>query len=321
MDDGMGNFTMMIARSHLNMTLQKMRQPTNINVQPVAGRGTAQQMFKASMRIFVPNLRQYVDEHYIASSKKEATNQLALLMCQKMFAIGAMKPYKRAAKCVADKMEPPPVGIPPELKSAIGDLLTEMEITPPEQQQDDESTPLFLPVDDAAPDQLEQQDGDCLGWTPPSDNFCPWRMSDQVVHAEAYPRAEEAKLPTLEYKERILRAVNDNSIVLVTGQTGCGKTTQVPQYILDDAIKNNQFCNVVVTQPRRIAAVSLAARVAAERNEELGESIGHSVRFDSVFPRSNQSLIFCTAGVLLKKFDGGLNGISHIILDEVRFFF
>jgi len=62
---------------------------------------------------------------------------------------------------------------------------------------------------------------------------------------------------------------------------------QVCQYILDDFISSGQaaHCNVIITQPRRISAVSVADRVAAERCEDLGQSIGYSVRFESVFPR------------------------------------
>lgn len=66
-----------------------------------------------------------------------------------------------------------------------------------------------------------------------------------------------------------------------------GKTTQIPQYILESYMndKKGAFCNIVVTQPRRISAVSVAERLATERAEELGLITGYSVRFESVFPR------------------------------------
>jgi ATP-dependent RNA helicase A len=66
-----------------------------------------------------------------------------------------------------------------------------------------------------------------------------------------------------------------------------GKTTQIPQFILESFMnsKRGAFCNVVVTQPRRISAVSVAERLATERAEELGLISGYSVRFESVFPR------------------------------------
>lgn len=76
--------------------------------------------------------------------------------------------------------------------------------------------------------------------------------------------------------------------------------------------------NAVVTQPRRISAVTVAERVAAEAGEELGTSVGYSVRFDSVLPRPYGAILFCTVGVLLRKLEGGLRGISHVIVDEIH---
>lgn len=70
------------------------------------------------------------------------------------------------------------------------------------------------------------------------------------------------------------------------------------QYILDDYIQTGQgaFCNIVVTQPRRISAVSVADRVANERGEDLGVSSGYSVRFESCLPRPYGGIMFCTVG-------------------------
>lgn len=74
----------------------------------------------------------------------------------------------------------------------------------------------------------------------------------------------------------------------------------------------------MVTQPRRISAVSVADRIATERGEELGQSIGYSVRFESVLPRPFGGVLFCTVGVLLRKLEGGLRGVSHVIVDEIH---
>lgn len=78
------------------------------------------------------------------------------------------------------------------------------------------------------------------------------------------------------------------------------------------------WCNVCVTQPRRISAVSVSDRVASERCEELGQSLGYSVRFESVLPKPYGSVMFCTVGVLLKKLENGLRGVSHVIVDEIH---
>jgi ATP-dependent RNA helicase A len=115
---------------------------------------------------------------------------------------------------------------------------------------------------------------------------------------------------------------------------------KIPQYIIDDAIQHNQgaFCNIVITQPRRISAISIAERVCwgwsflfdliikrniflIERCEDLGNSCGYSVRFESILPRPYGSLLFCTVGVLLRKLESGLRGISHVIVDEIRKYF
>lgn len=69
-----------------------------------------------------------------------------------------------------------------------------------------------------------------------------------------------------------------NEVLIIQGHTGCGKTTQVPQFILDDYRSRNQLCNIVVTQPRRIAAISVAHRVCEERNWGIGTVCGYQVR-------------------------------------------
>jgi len=63
---------------------------------------------------------------------------------------------------------------------------------------------------------------------------------------------------------------------------GCGKTTQVPQFILDDAISRGEgsLCRIICTQPRRISAITIAQRVAEERNESLGKSVGYQIRLE-----------------------------------------
>lgn len=128
------------------------------------------------------------------------------------------------------------------------------------------------------------------------------------------------KLPIAAMRSEIMSAINENPVVIIRGNTGCGKTTQIAQYILDDYINSGQgaFANIYVTQPRRISAISVAERVARERCEQLGDTIGYSVRFESVFPRPYGSILFCTVGVLLRKLEAGLRGISHIIVDEIH---
>lgn len=132
---------------------------------------------------------------------------------------------------------------------------------------------------------------------------------------------QRASLPAFSQREAILEAVAAHQVVVVEGETGSGKTTQLPQFILDDwsARGKGGECNIVCTQPRRISAIGVAERVAEERLEKVGETVGYSVRFNT--RRSPQTrLLFCTTGVLLRRlaYDKDLAGVSHVLVDEVH---
>jgi ATP-dependent RNA helicase A len=141
--------------------------------------------------------------------------------------------------------------------------------------------------------------------------------SDTDIQASIKNRSN---LPIMNFKEEIMSNIHESPVVLIRGNTGCGKTTQVCQFILDDYINSGQggYCNIICTQPRRISAVSVADRVAVERCEELGVSVGYSVRFESRLPRPYGSVLFCTVGVLLRRLESGLRGVSHVIVDEIH---
>ncbi|XP_049875623.1 ATP-dependent DNA/RNA helicase DHX36-like [Pectinophora gossypiella] len=129
-------------------------------------------------------------------------------------------------------------------------------------------------------------------------------------------------LPTYKKSEELLEVVKKNQVVVISGETGCGKSTQVPQLILDEAICDSRGANIhiIVTQPRRIAASSLATRVAEERGERLGNSTGYAVRLEKVDARPRGSIMYVTTGVLLTdlEINQGLVNFSHVILDEVH---
>lgn len=129
-----------------------------------------------------------------------------------------------------------------------------------------------------------------------------------------------SKLPVYEHRRQILQLIGDRPVIIVRGNTGCGKTTQIAQYILEEYVNSGQgaYCNIAVTQPRRISAISVAERIAAERNESIGQSVGYSVRFETQLPRPFGSIMFCTIGVLLRKLEAGLRGVSHVIVDEIH---
>ncbi|XP_045500588.1 ATP-dependent DNA/RNA helicase DHX36 [Colias croceus] len=147
---------------------------------------------------------------------------------------------------------------------------------------------------------------------------------NNMLTISAYKKMLEFRkiLPAYKKRDHILDVIDKNQVIVISGETGCGKSTQIPQLILDQAIISKKGANtkILVTQPRRIAASSLAMRVANERAEKLGTSVGYSVRLEKVEPRTRGSIMYCTTGVLLVELEvnQALTNFSHIILDEVH---
>lgn len=84
-------------------------------------------------------------------------------------------------------------------------------------------------------------------------------------------------LPIIHHRDEILAALDEYPVVVLQGVIGCGKTTQVPQFLLDNAFAKKKSCNIVVTQPRRISAISSAKRVTAERHWPPTTVVGYQV--------------------------------------------
>ncbi|KAJ8437201.1 hypothetical protein Cgig2_007551 [Carnegiea gigantea] len=128
-------------------------------------------------------------------------------------------------------------------------------------------------------------------------------------------------LPAYKERDALITAISSNQVIIVSGETGCGKTTQIPQFILESEIESGRgaLCGIICTQPRRISAMSVAERVAAERGEKLGESVGYKVRLEGMKGRDTR-LLFCTTGILLRRLlvDRTLKGITHVIVDEIH---
>src|SRR5439155_11303324 len=123
------------------------------------------------------------------------------------------------------------------------------------------------------------------------------------------------KLPIYEIEQELLTGVRAHQRLIVSAPTGSGKSTQVPQMLLEHGLLGQG--QVVVLQPRRLAARLLATRVAWERKVELGREVGYQIRFENV--TSPQTRIrFVTEGVLLRQMvqDSALPGVSAIIFDE-----
>jgi len=126
------------------------------------------------------------------------------------------------------------------------------------------------------------------------------------------------EMPITFREEEVRRTVRENRVTIICGGTGCGKSTQVPQYLLDEAVDRGIEANILVTQPRRMAAVSLARRVAAERGGQVGADVGYRIRGETV---PGSCLSFVTAGYLLTWLTMDpeqFSTVTHIVLDEAH---
>lgn len=129
---------------------------------------------------------------------------------------------------------------------------------------------------------------------------------------------QRKSLPIASVEKRLIEEVQKNDILIIVGETGSGKTTQIPQFLFHAG-----FCHdgkvVGITQPRRVAAITVAKRVAEECGCELGQKVGYSVRFDDSTSNSTR-IKYMTDGLLLREalLDPYLSKYSVIIVDEAH---
>ncbi|KAG5654368.1 hypothetical protein H0H81_003826 [Sphagnurus paluster] len=124
-------------------------------------------------------------------------------------------------------------------------------------------------------------------------------------------------LPIAKGREALIQEILDNDITVLLGETGSGKTTQVPQYILESGLAGKGM--IAVTQPRKVAATSLAKRVAAEKNTTVGKLVGYSVRFDECSSTETR-IKYMTDGMIVRELlsDPLLSQYSVVIVDEAH---
>ncbi|TRZ00209.1 hypothetical protein DNTS_022588 [Danionella cerebrum] len=124
-------------------------------------------------------------------------------------------------------------------------------------------------------------------------------------------------LPIFAVRQQLLNIIRDNNIVIVVGETGSGKTTQLTQYLHEDGYTG--YGMVGCTQPRRVAAMSVAKRVSEEMNSNLGEEVGYAIRFEDC--TSEKTMIkYMTDGILLRESlrESDLDHYSAVIMDEAH---
>ncbi|PKI70333.1 hypothetical protein CRG98_009213 [Punica granatum] len=161
--------------------------------------------------------------------------------------------------------------------------------------------------------------------SPPNSSGCGTFSAPTVVHVLRPKGVEDTRkdLPIVMMEQEIMEAINYHSTVIICGETGCGKTTQVPQFLYEAGFGSN--CStartgiVGVTQPRRVAVLATAKRVAYELGLRLGKEVGFQVRYDKKIG-DHSSIKFMTDGILLREVQNDflLRRYSVIILDEAH---
>lgn len=345
-----GNWTIENAKSKLSQFLQMNKLQADYKYTPIGPDHS--RSFIAELTIYVKKLGRSITGRETGSNKQTASKSCALSMVRQLFHLGVVDAFQGTLKTKDTHMKPYPVNLSSQLVDQMETVVRELSLQAIDISRHQPETSLSL-----IPTKLEQKEhvrqpagavaGRVISWSPPVPNWNCWYASnidegylatatlDQLSqdlyesdreekqnYSEAMRNTQRSRsqLPVHAMKGEIMQAIYDNPVVIIKGATGSGKTTQIAQYILEDHIASNQgaYCNICVTQPRRISATSVSERIAYERGEEIGKSVGYSVRFDNVSPRPYGSIMMCTVGVLLRRLENGLRGISHIIVDEIH---
>ena len=147
------------------------------------------------------------------------------------------------------------------------------------------------------------------------------QLDSQIAEAERKAKSIEdvrKSLPIYEYKNDIMAAVEENPVLIICAETGSGKTTQLTQYLHEFGYTNNGK-KIGCTQPRRVAAMSVAARVSEEMGCKIGYEVGYSIRFEDM--TSDKTCIkYLTDGMLLREFltEPDLSSYGALIIDEAH---
>ncbi|MCD7457010.1 Pre-mRNA-splicing factor ATP-dependent RNA helicase DEAH1 [Datura stramonium] len=147
----------------------------------------------------------------------------------------------------------------------------------------------------------------------------PTESIEKSMAKSAFGKLQEDRktLPIYSYRDELLQAINDHQVLVIVGETGSGKTTQIPQYLHEAGYTKRG--KIGCTQPRRVAAMSVAARVSQEMGVKLGNEVGYSIRFEDC--TSGKTILkYMTDGMLLREFVGeaDLASYSVIMVDEAH---
>ncbi|XP_001624631.2 ATP-dependent RNA helicase DHX33 [Nematostella vectensis] len=137
------------------------------------------------------------------------------------------------------------------------------------------------------------------------------------THASSPIQRQKLSLPIFSARKSLITEIRNRQNVIIVGETGSGKTTQIPQYLYEAKVARNSV--IACAQPRRVAAISIAQRVSREMGVQLGEEVGYTVRFEDVTSTKTR-IKYMTDGMLLRESVGDslLKRYSVIILDEAH---
>ncbi|KAG8132820.1 putative ATP-dependent RNA helicase A-like protein [Naja naja] len=290
-----GNWTLENAKARLNQFFQKEKIQGEYKYTQVGP--DHNRSFIAEMTIYVKQLGRRIFAREHGSNKKLAAQSCALSLVRQLYHLSIIEAYSgQTKKKEGESVEPYDVNLTSNLENELKRIVDDMclEVIPP---PEDPSSPALLSIGKLAhfePSQKQNQSG-VVPWSPPQSNWNPWTSSNIDEGPLAYVTPEQI---SIDIKSNLLYQLeNDQELQKVS--------VQILEFV--DSLR-----------PRRISAVSVAERVAYERGEEPGNSCGYSVRFESMLPRPHASVMFCTVGVLLRKLEAGIRGISHVIVDEIH---
>lgn len=185
----------------------------------------------------------------------------------------------------------------------------------------DQAKPHVAPLDQQHGSSLHPQEDDDVDYRKESafaQHMKQLKSTAQSTFAKTKSIAEQrAFLPVYAVREQLLQIIRENQITVIVGETGSGKTTQLTQYLHEDGWTD--YGMVGCTQPRRVAAMSVAKRVAEEMDVELGDEVGYAIRFEDV--TSKKTVIkYMTDGVLLRESlrEPDLDSYAAIVMDEAH---
>ena len=149
--------------------------------------------------------------------------------------------------------------------------------------------------------------------------YTPNQKNSIIIQRKPKINEQREKLPIISQEHDIMYAINNSLVTIICGETGSGKSTQIPQFLYEGGY-TKEIGKIAITQPRRVAARSLSMRLCEEMNVKLGEEVGYQIRYETQNISKKTEIKFVTDGILLKELenDSLLSEYSVIIIDEAH---